>query len=241
MSSPVQIGVSQASRSRTYCSVNCHGYHVLVPGQVVPVQRLAQADAVLHANVAEVVDGEGDLVADDVANARHVVGQQADAFVRQPDARERMHDVQRVHHARRRRQGSRNGFQQADAHVHLQEGEPPVHAFLQAPAHLFRVRGRRGIAVNAYFVPEFPAGQLVGGHAVGLAREIHQGHLDGAYAAGLPRVVAELADLSEDLVDVAGVLAQDARLEGEGVGLAGAVPHLAQAVDVLVGVEPDYR
>ena len=60
-----------------------------------------------------------------------------------------------------------------------------------------------------------------------------------AAPAALPRLTAELLDLAEYPVDVAGVLAQDAALQHERVVPARAVPHLAEAVDALVGVEAD--
>ena len=55
--------------------------------------------------------------------------------------------------------------------------------------------------------------------------------------AGLTRGGTELLDLPEDLVDVAGVLAEDPRLEHQRVGFARAVAHLAPADEPLVRVD----
>jgi hypothetical protein len=82
---------------------------------------------------------------------------------------------------------------------------------------------------------------LADGDVVGLAGEVPQGHFDGADAARLARVVAELLDPAEQPVDVAGVLAEEAALQHEGVVLAGAIANLAQAVDPLVGIDADQR
>ena len=98
-----------------------------------------------------------------------------------------------------------------------------------------------GVAIAADLVAELAAEHLVDRHAVGFARQVPERHLDAADAAGLPRVAAELFDLAEDLVDVAGILAQDAALQDQRVVLAGAVAHFAEAVDALVGVDADDR
>lgn len=54
-------------------------------------------------------------------------------------------------------------------------------------------------------------------------------------------MAAELFDAAEDLVDVAGIHAQDARLEHEGIARVGSVAHLSESHDALVGVELDQR
>src|SRR5262249_61927454 len=66
-------------------------------------------------------------------------------------------------------------------------------------------------------------------------------HLDGAHATSLALVAAELLHLAEELVDVAGILLQQAALEHEGIVLAGAVADFAEAVYALVGVDADDR
>ena len=52
------------------------GDHVLVPGQRELVERLAQADARLQADVAEVIDGQRHLIADHRAHVVDIVDEQ---------------------------------------------------------------------------------------------------------------------------------------------------------------------
>src|SRR5262245_19694243 len=99
--------------------------------------------------------------------------------------------------------------------------------------------GRVGKEPDA--LAELAAHHVPARHAPGLARQIHHRHLDAADAAGLTRRRAKLFDLSKDLVDVAGVLAQDPRLEHERVGLAGAVADLAPPDEPLIRVDPNQR
>src|ERR1017187_1330731 len=98
-----------------------------------------------------------------------------------------------------------------------------------------------GVGVASDLVPELAAQHLVDGNVVGLSSQVPKRHLDGADAAALARLAAELLDLAKKFVDVAGVLAQQPALEQERVILAGAIPHLAQAVDALVGIDADQR
>ena len=58
-------------------------------------------------------------------------------------------------------------------------------------------------------------------------------------SAALAGAAAELLDAAEELVDVAGVFAEDHALEHLGVERGGAVAHLAVAADALVGVDAD--
>jgi hypothetical protein len=51
-------------------------------------------------------------------------------------------------------------------------------------------------------------------------------------------MASELFDLSEDLVDIAGILAQDSALQHQGIGFAGAIAHLSISRDSLIGVDP---
>jgi hypothetical protein len=150
---------------------------------------------------------------------------------------------QLVDEPERRAQRPRHVAQQADAHVHLEEGEPHLHALLERLAH-----GRAGVpaahigvAVDADLVAELAAEHLVDGHPIGLAGQVPEGELYGADAAALPGVVAELLDAPKDLVDLAGVLAEDAALEHQRVLFAGAVAHLAIAHQPLVGIDLDQR
>src|SRR5262249_8110316 len=97
------------------------------------------------------------------------------------------------------------------------------------------------IGVEPYAISELSAEELPAGDAPGLAREIHHRHLDPAHAAGLARGGAELLDLPENPVDVAGVFAEDAALQHERVRLARAVAHLAPSYEPLIRVDADQR
>ena len=112
------------------------GEHVLVPGQREPVERPPQADAGLQAQVAEVVGGQRDLVADLLAHLRHVLAEQVDAAVGDLQAGERVHHAVGVEHPRRCDHAVAAAGEQADAEVHLQEAEAHLHALLQPAAHL---------------------------------------------------------------------------------------------------------
>jgi hypothetical protein len=131
--------------------------------------------------------------------------------------------------------------QQVDAEVLLQERDPPVHPLFQPPSLLLRIVGFGRVGVQPDAIAEAPAEHLPRGHTPGLARQIHAGHFDAADAAGLTGRPAELFDLAEHHVDVAGVLAEQAALEEERVGVARTVTHLAIAADALVRVEADDR
>jgi len=126
-----------------------------------------------------------------------------------------------------------------DAQIHLEHGEATRDAVPQLLTHRLARRLVGCIAVHANAVAERAAGEHIGGHAIGFARQVHQRHLDGADTAALPPVVAELRDLAEDLVHVAGILAEDAALEHECVRLAGVVADLAVAAEPLIGVDAD--
>ena len=123
------------------------------------------------------------------------------------------------------------------AQIHLEKSEAHVQPFFQGKAHIvagvttLHVR----IAIHADLVPEFAAQQLIQGHAVGLARQIPQGNFNAADAAALPGMAAELLDLAENFIHIAGVLTQNAAFEHQSIGLAGGVPHLAVACDPLIG------
>src|SRR5579863_7732547 len=54
-------------------------------------------------------------------------------------------------------------------------------------------------------------------------------------------MAAELFDLAENLIDVARIFAQDPALENQRISLAGAVAHLTQTVDALIGVDAKER
>ena len=133
-------------------------------------------------------------------------------------------------------------LQQADAEVLLQERDAPVHPLLEqlCPARpACRARSCRRRAGRGRGTCRRASASTGTPHALP-ARSISaisMPHTPPACRA----VRAELLDLAEDLVDVAGVLAEDAALEHQRVGLAGAVAHLAPADDPLVGVDADER
>ena len=160
--------------------------------------------------MAEVVGGQRHLVADLLAHLPHVLAEQVDAPVGDLQTGERMHHAVGVEHPRRRDDAVAPAGEQVDAEVHLQEAEAHLHALLQPSAHLAAAGRGGGVAVAQDAVAEPASGQGVHGHAVRLAGQVHQCHLDGADAAALPAVVAELLDLAEQPVDVARVLAEQA-------------------------------
>ena len=126
--------------------------------------------------------------------------------------------------------------------VHLEEGEPEIHALLEPLAGLGAARLLRvGVAIDAHLVAELAAEHLVDRNAIGLAGEVPKRDLDSRDAAALPPMAAELLDAAEQPVDIAGVLAQQPALEHQRIGRAGAVAHFAEADDALVGVDFDQR
>ena len=128
------------------------GDHVLQPGQLVGLEGLAQPDAAIDVDVAEVVGGQRDLVADLLADLGHVLGQQGHPLVGELDPGEG------GHRGRYRSQSVSGGpaqragdvAEQVDSEVHLQEGEA-LHPFLELLGELLlssptacRHRGGRG-------------------------------------------------------------------------------------------------
>ena len=152
-----------------------------------------------------------------------------------------MHDRLSFQRAGRCRYRAFDAFEQADADVHLEELEAGVHALLEALSHDCAIGDGVGIAIDQHFVAELTARQLIGRYAVGFAGQIKERHFDTADTTALPRMKAELLDLAEDLVDIAGVLAQQARLEHERISWAGAVAHFAIAAYALIGIQPQQR
>ena len=217
------------------------GDHVLVPGQRELIERLPQPDAGFDVELPEVIGRQRYLVADDRARLPRILHQTLDADIGELDAGERVHDITPLQRARRGRYRAFDAVQQADADVHLQELEAGLHPPFQPLAHRLPVGDRVGIAVNQDLVAEFAAGQLISRDAVSLARQVEERHFDAADAAALPPVIAELLDLAEEPVDIAGVLAQQARFEHERVRRAGAIAHFAIAADALIGIQPQQR
>ena len=128
---------------------------------------------------------------------------------------------------------------QPDAEILLEERDAAVHAFLEPRGLRFGVGCRRGVGVEADAIAEPAAEQLPARHAPGLAGEVHQGHLDAADAAGLPRRRPELLDAPENLVDVARVLAEDPALQHQRVAFVAPVAHFAPADQPLVRIDAD--
>ncbi len=141
--------------------------------------------------------------------------------------------------AQGRAQGARLVGDQVGAHIHLGPGKASSDAFLESLTHGARrvIALGVGVAIQPHAVAELAAQHLIDGHAVGLAGQIPQGHLDAADAASLPTVPAELLDAAEQAVHVARILSQDAALEHLGIQLVGAVAHLAIAHQALVGLD----
>jgi hypothetical protein len=138
-------------------------------------------------------------------------------------------------------QGTGQVLDQIDPDVHLEHGEAAAFSIKETLPHTLRIGLTRGVGVTPDAIPEPAADQGVRGHAVRLAGEVHQRHLDPADAAALPAVPAELFDLAKDLVQVARVLADDPTLQHQRVRRAGAVSDLAVTDDPLIGLEPDDR
>ena len=136
--------------------------HVLVPGQTELIQGLAQADAGFDADMAKVVDGQGDFISDHLAHLRDILAEDIDAFVRDLNTGELVHDVIGTQHARRRDQRVFHPFEQTDADIHLEKAEAVIHTLFEQHTHLLAVAPRRRIAVAEDLVAELAAGQLVG-------------------------------------------------------------------------------
>ena len=94
-----------------------------------------------------------------------------------------------------------------------------------------------GAVIDAHLVAELAAQHLVDGNAISLAGQVPQGDLDGRDATTLPTMAAKLLDAPEQSIDVAGVFAQQAALEHQRIGGAGAVAHFAQSDNALIGVD----
>jgi hypothetical protein len=53
-------------------------------------------------------------------------------------------------------------------------------------------------------------------------------------------VTAELLDLTENLIYITGILAQNTALQHESIGLGGSITNFTKAADTLVGVDTQY-
>ena len=128
---------------------------------------------------------------------------------------------------------------QPDAEIHFEERKAHVHALFERKPHvvsrMFAVHV--GVAIDPHAVAEFAAEQLIERHTVCLAREIPQGDLDAGHTAALTGRTAELLYLAKNFVHIAGVFAENAAFEHQGIGLAGSIAHLVEAGDALVCVD----
>ena len=127
--------------------------------------------------------------------------------------------------------------QQADSEVHLQEGEAHLHAFFQRFAHgvaviVLPVRVR--IAIDADAVAKLAAQHLPERNAPGFSGEVPERDFNTRDTAPLPGRTAELFYLVEQPVNIAGVFAEEAALQHQGVCLAGGVSHLPVSDKALI-------
>ena len=144
---------------------------------------------------------------------------------------------------RSQRTAHRAGFvlDQPNSEVHLEKGVAHVEPGFHALRVHGRVGGHAGVGVKPDLVAELAPQHLAGGNVVSLTRQIPQRHLDAADPATLPGMSAELLDLAKDSIDVAGVLAQYAALECQGVLLARPVTNFTEPNKPLIGVNLDDR
>ena len=210
--------------------------HIFEPRQAVRVQSLGDADTVLHADVAEMVRCQRDLVPDDAARRLHVLAHHVNALIGDVYMGEGMHHISDLQHPLGIGERAGDILAQVNAQVHLQEGEAPLHPVLQPLAHLRGITALRRIAVDTDAVAELAARQLIARHAVGLAGQVHESHLYRTNTASLPRVVSELFDLPEQPVHVTRVLTQETAFQHEGVGHGRSVAHLSQTVYALIRI-----
>ena len=131
--------------------------------------------------------------------------------------------------------------QKFDPEIHFEEGVPLLHPIDQRPAHVAPAALGVGVAVDPDPIAELPAQQLPDRNTPRLAGEVPQRNFNTADAPRLPGRPAELFDPAENLVDVAGIFAENAALEHRGVGTAGSVAHLAVTDQSLIGVEFEQR
>ena len=70
--------------------------------------------------------------------------------------------------------------------------------------------GFGGVGIDADLVAKLSATQQgINGSVIDLASNVPQGHFDGGNSAPLPRVAAELLDLSENIIQLQGVLSHE--------------------------------
>ena len=102
------------------------------------------------------------------------------------------------------------------------------------------VRARVTLGVHADLVAKFPAKHLIDRHAISFAGQIPQRVLNRVDAAPPAVIRAMDLDLAEDLVNVAGILAEHSGLMRQHVVRLGAVPNrLAVTRNSLIGIDSD--
>ncbi len=104
--------------------------HVFVPGERELVERAPKPDARFEPEMTEMVRGERQCVADDVADAADVLDERIDADRRELDPGERVHDVGAPEGVGRRVHGALDAGHEIDADVHLEEPVPLVDTVL---------------------------------------------------------------------------------------------------------------
>jgi hypothetical protein len=101
------------------------------------------------------------------------------------------------------------------------------------------VAGR--VAVEPDLVALLVADQPPCRHAVNLAGDVMQRHVNSRESAAHAALPGERADRPQDRLDLQRVPAKDVRLQDQGDALDAGVAHLAEAIDALVGVDADDR
>ena len=101
--------------------------------------------------------------------------------------------------------------------IHLEEREAHRHAFAESLAHIASAAFGVCVAIAADFVAPFAAQELPHGYAPCLAADIPARKLNRANAARLTRIAAKLLYAAENLLDIARILAYDARFEHRSV------------------------
>src|SRR5262249_1772827 len=115
-------------------------------------------------------------------------------------------------------------------------------AFFHALGVDLGILGFFGVGVDADPVAEPSAAEHgVDRDAVNFAGDVPQSHFDRADSPTLPGRTAELFDFAEELIELERVFAEEAALQEQRIGWAGAVTHFAKAIDALIGVDSDDR
>ena len=138
-------------------------------------------------------------------------------------------------------QTARLVVQQLNAEIHFDDGEAHIDALLNGAAHVGAgvLAVHVGVAVNAHLVAEFAAQHLPQRDAPRLAGQIPQRDLDAADAAALTGGAAKLTNAAEELIDIAGIFADQTGFEHQRIGCAGSISHLSVADQTLIGVNLD--